>query len=74
LKNLLHPKIHGGKEMALTAAVQTPPPITHKVGQLAGNWNGGAWNFTTIWEWKVATTNLPVLRGFSGAQNPSVTP
>ena len=31
----------------------------------AGNWSGGAWNLTTIWEWNAGLVR-PILRGFDG--------
>ena len=35
-------------------------------------WSGTmGWDFTNVWQWN-STTNLPILRGFSGAQNHTV--
>jgi len=30
-----------------------------------GNWNGGAWDFTAVWEWSIGKS-LPILRGLGG--------
>ena len=72
--------------MTLSSSHTTVPGLNSKDGANASssslqtqlfytqgsNWNGGAWNFSTLWQ---MGTNLPILRGFTGAtQNPSLTP